>query len=148
VTVVEGRVAVFSEGQTPPLAHIPLPDLPVPNLSTPTARPQPAAILLAAGEQVTVTPKSVSQPVQATVSAATAWTQRRLVFRGASLAEVVEEFNRYNARHLVIRDPVQDFHVSGVFASNDPASLIRFLRERPGIRVTETDTEIRITREK
>jgi ferric-dicitrate binding protein FerR (iron transport regulator) len=60
---------------------------------------------------------------------------------------VAEEFNRYNERQLVIEDPkLYDFHISGVFSSTDPQSLIRFLRERPGVHVIETASEIRVVR--
>ena len=38
------------------------------------------------------------------------------------------------------------FHISGVFSSTDPQSLIRFLRERPGVHVIETASEIRVVR--
>jgi transmembrane sensor len=68
-----------------------------------------------------------------------------LVFESASLADVAEEFNRYNDRQLIVGDPsLETFHVSGVFSSTDPASLIRFLRARPGLRIVETQSQIRI----
>jgi len=114
VTVIEGRVAI-------------------------------RALLLAAGEQVTVTPQATRRTLHPNVASATAWTQRQLVFDSASLVDVASEFNRYNERKLVI-DPsaLGALHISGVFSSTDPASLIRFLRDRPGLRVTETPTQIRI----
>jgi transmembrane sensor len=105
-----------------------------------------AAVFLSAGEQVTVTPTQiVSAPGRADIAATTAWTQRRLIFDGSRLSDVVQEFNRYNRRQLVIEStPLSDFHVSGVYSSTDPASLIRFLREQPGMRITEDDNEVRI----
>jgi hypothetical protein len=36
--------------------------------------------------------------------------------------------------------------VSGVFSSTDPDSLIRFLQQRPGVKVTKTASQIRIER--
>jgi len=119
VTVVEGRVA---------------------------AAPTPAtSILLSAGEQLTVTSSSVHKTEHANVARATAWTDHQIVFEGASLIDVAEEFNRYNRKRLVIDGSRLDmFHISGVFSSTDPESLIRFLRDRPGLRVVETVTEIRI----
>ena len=81
------------------------------------------------------------------IAIATSWTQRQLEFESASLSEVAEEFNRYNERQLVIEDPtLYDFHISGVFSSSDPGSLVRFLRERPGVQVTETASEIRVSK--
>jgi transmembrane sensor len=83
----------------------------------------------------------------ANIAAATAWTQRQIVFDSATLAEVAEEFNRYNSRQLIVDAPESyPFHISGVFSSTDPESLIRFLRVRPDVHVTETRSEIRIAK--
>lgn len=127
VTVVEGRVAVG--------------DTVVPSDA-------PGATLVSAGEQVTVTAQAITKPKHTDVAAATAWTQHRLIFDGTPLLEVVENFNRYNARQLIIDDPaLAEFHVSGVYASTDPASLIRFLKEQPGVTVTESNDAVRIGRQ-
>jgi transmembrane sensor len=139
VTVVEGEVAVLApvaadrqraaEGSAVP--H----DLPV------------ATISVAAGEQLMVTSNLARKAAHANIAAATAWRERRIVFESATLSEVAEEFNRYNERQLVIDDPgLYDFHISGVFSSTDPDSLIRFLRERPGVKVSEERSEIRISK--
>lgn len=106
-----------------------------------------AAIFLSAGEQVTVTPAQVlPAPARADIAATTAWMQRRLIFDGSKLSDVAQEFNRYNRRQLVIESvELSDFHVSGVYSSTDPASLIRFLREQPGVKVTEDDNEVHIS---
>jgi transmembrane sensor len=124
VTVLEGRVAA---GLTDPSGGAP--------------------VLLSAGEQVTVTPTAVPKPHPADLAATTAWVQRRqMVFDGTKLADVVEEFNLYNRRQLMIESAtLSDLRVSGVYSSTDPASLLRFLREQPGIRIIETDTEVRIS---
>jgi transmembrane sensor len=159
VTVVEGRVSVQTSNatETPepvvPVVEVkaPLPAIrsgsnaapDVPPVSANTASKGEA--LLGAGEQLVVTPKSVSAPARADVTAATAWTRRSLVFDSSPLTEVAQEFNRYNTRRLVIDDPaLVDFHVSGVFSSVEPALLIRFLQTQPELIVTETDAEIRI----
>jgi transmembrane sensor len=107
-----------------------------------------APVFLSAGEQVTVTPAAIPIPQHADLTAATAWMQRRLTIDGAKLSDVVAEFNRYNHRQLVIEGKeLSDFHVSGVYSSTDPTSLLRFLREQSDIRIIETDTEVRITRQ-
>jgi transmembrane sensor len=85
--------------------------------------------------------------VRANLAAATAWTQHQLVFESATLADVAEEINRYNARQLVIDDAgLNDFHISGVFSSTDPASLVRFLRTRRDIIVNESGDVIHVNR--
>jgi len=124
VTVVEGRVTI------------------VPETNPKSSRLE----LLAAGEQATITQSSVESSA-ADVAAAIAWTQRRLMFQKTALAEVVREFNRYNDRPLRIADPhLQEFLISGTFSSTDPSSLLRFLREQPGMRVVESRDEVRIDR--
>lgn len=161
VTVVEGRVAVLA-GTSPfprPLLQAVAPRLQELARSsasirspTPPALPFPKAetgpdgnIFVAAGEQLTVTPKVLELAQHADVASATAWTQRELIFHSASLTEVADEFNRYNSRQLVIADPsLETFHISGVFSSSDLSSLVRFLRERPELRIVESRDEIRI----
>jgi len=188
VTVVEGRVAVYSAPQgLLSRASGEGPTLPVPaqattsspgssprnhSISPPSAAShgsnssvsdpeghaqQPdslnrrltsgSSFLLAAGEQVTVTADSAQRIANPNIAGATAWREREIVFESATLSDVAEEFNRYNQRKLVIEDPkLYGFHISGIFSSTDPDSLIKFLRERPGVKVTETSGEIRVER--
>jgi transmembrane sensor len=151
VTVVEGRVAVLSRSDTRTGEAVGPHEAAVPGGGAADARKPPIGgnppIFLSAGEQVLVTPLSMEKADHPNIAIATAWTQRQLEFESASLSDVAEEFNRYNQRQLVIEDPtLYDFHITGVFSSSDPASLVRFLRERPGVLVTETRTEIRVSR--
>jgi transmembrane sensor len=181
VTVVEGRVAVYSAQQgvlvdtSGAVATLPVPaQAPTPSgsasprkhavapssivSSSPTgqsAQPDPLAanvtgsssFLLTAGEQLTVTAEDAQRTVNPNIAGATAWRDREIVFESATLTEVAEEFNRYNQRQLIIEDPkLYGFHISGVFSSTDPDSLVRFLRQRPGVKVTETNGEIRVER--
>jgi transmembrane sensor len=168
VTVLEGRVAVYSNAHGAPAPESPPPSGagPAPAPASPAAtavssgssRPLSAspaglidpsgaaAVFLSAGEQLTVAPAEVglvSHHVD--IDTATAWMQRRLIFDGSTLSDVVQEFNRYNRRQLVIKGSrLGDFHLSGVYTSSDPSSLIRFLRDQPGITVTEESNEIQI----
>ena len=137
ITVVEGRVAILDSPATRALG--------TDGIKT-VERPQ--TTFLVAGEQITVTPKAARRTPHPDLAGATAWTQRQLIFDSASLTDVADEFNRYNERKLVL-DPsaLGNLHVSGVFSSTDPSSLIRFLRDRPGLRVIETPTEIRVEKD-
>lgn len=122
VTVLEGRVAV-----------VPIAD---------------TQSFLAAGEQLVVSHQVATKPLAVNPKTATAWTQRQLIFENASLSEVVEEFNRYSTRPIVMdAGDFHDFHVSGTYSSTNPDSLLRFLRVQTGIRLTESGSEIRITPE-
>jgi len=87
VTVAEGRVVVQRETQPDPGAA-----------SANPRQPAREATYVSAGEQVTVTAQSISRPHLADVTAATAWTQHRLIFDGARLRDLAEDLNRYNRR--------------------------------------------------
>src|SRR5262249_22219774 len=96
--------------------------------------------IVAAGEQLVMTPRVVTPPKRANIAAATAWTQRSLVFDASPLTEVAQEFNRYNRRRLVVESSqLRDFRISGVFSSVEPTLLLRFLRAQPELVVQETE---------
>lgn len=124
VTVVDGRVAVMT-----------------------AAKPRlPAETYVSAGEQLTVTSLIAAPPKPANIAAVTAWTEKKLIFESTPLREVVEEFNRYNRRQFVIRDPnLYEFHVSGVFPSTDAERMVEFLRRRFGITLSRSGDEIEIS---
>jgi transmembrane sensor len=140
VTVLEGRVAV----QSPAPRNAERADAP-----EATREPQPPEeLFLSAGQQVQLSSVKAPVPRAANVAAAKAWTQRHLVFDGTPLQDVVEEFNRYNTRQLVVDDRALDtFLISGYYATPDPASLLAFLRSERSIRVIERDDEVHITRQ-
>jgi transmembrane sensor len=157
VTVLEGEVAVLpTDGQHLGTANRNVPDTVPPagdaspgraTPPEPLGTPAAAAILLSAGEQITVTAHQVSKPKKTDTAAATAWTEQRLIFEATPLGDVAAEFNRYNAKKLVIGDAaLGSLGISGVYSSADPAALIGFLRAQPTLAITETQDEIRVTR--
>jgi transmembrane sensor len=134
VTVVEGRVAVSAA-----------PEADAPEAASGNG---PPALLLLAGQQAWVAPHAAPTPRQADPAAATAWTEGRLVFDATPLAEVVQEFNRYNTRQLSIDDPgLLGLHISGTFGTRDSAQMVRFLSQRFGLVAHDTDTGVRLSRE-
>ena len=150
VTVVEGTVAVLPAGHESS-GEIGKPSGTVLPASSPTPATSSGAneMLLMAGEQVTLAPAAAAapKPIKADVTAATSWAQHKLVFKGASLENVAEEFNRYNKRHLVIHDrEISSLKVTGIFSSTDPSSLIRFLEARSDIAVSESGNQILVSR--
>ncbi|HTX04752.1 MAG TPA: FecR domain-containing protein [Steroidobacteraceae bacterium] len=120
VTVVEGRVAVATPSQP---------------------------LYLSAGEQLDVHLGQLSlRPINVDISSTTAWTDGQVVLQSATLSDVAQVFNRYSARRLVARDlGRKPLRLSGVF-STDPNFLMRYLRSRPDIAVTENGSEIDIVR--
>jgi transmembrane sensor len=154
VTVLEGRVAVLATPDVAPSASdrssrelsrsLPGP-IETPEVTSTAELASSGAVLVSAGEQVIATRSRITRPAHADVAAATAWRQRELVFDSTPLAEVAAEFNRYNVKPLIVSDQqLNHFHVTGVFSSTDPASMLRFLRAQPEIRVDESDTGIHI----
>ncbi len=142
VTVIQGKVVVArqrpaSGGASDPLR--PMPHRAASALST---------VYLTAGEQLTVSPTRRMRPVRTNVTAAIAWVHHKLIFASTALRDVVQEFNRYNARQLVIASPsLETFTIDGVFSSTNPQSLIDFLRQSPGIKVTQTGDNVVISQQ-
>lgn len=126
VTVVEGLVAVKRSDVAvalPPPAAGDMARLPV--------------FELASGDQVAIpVAGEIATPSAVDADKAIAWTERRLVFDGDSLATVARELNRYNREQLVIADAMLARQpISGVFDANDPATLLSFLETVGGFRV-------------
>lgn len=149
VTVVEGRVAVLPDSLLQPVS-VKAVDSSAPAISAPDFAligPGGAGgLLLTAGEQVTLTAQATSRPTRTDVTAAIAWTQRKLVFASSPLTQVADEYNRYHQKRIVIRDRrLASFLVSGVFSATDSRAFVAFLRAQPNLTVHETDTEIEIS---
>jgi len=164
VTVVEGRVAVYrGTDPEPGVANYPAtlhggaaadhsaiaPNSAASGSGLATLQPPgTAAIVMSAGEQLTVNDPTapLTQPLQAIASTAIAWTEGQLVLDAVTLTDVAEEFNRYSTRHLTVEDRGESpLRLSGVFAT-DPDFLLRYLRQRPDITIEESATEVRIIR--
>jgi transmembrane sensor len=129
VTVLEGRVAV-SNGAT-------------------SALPATASAdeLLSAGEQMLVTPRKIEKHAAKDLAAVTSWTDGLLVFDAAPLSQVVQEFNRYNFKPLILKDAqLRDLQISGVFPATGAERITAFLRERFDVQAEETAHEIQLSR--
>jgi transmembrane sensor len=141
VTVLEGRVSLQTHStDTPP---------PAPNhvsAAGATANTTPS-LELAAGEQALISSAVIAKSPHANIEGATAWTQGQIEFDETPLAEAVVELNRYTRKPLIIASPsLSDLRISGVYSSTNIDSLLLFLRNQPDLTVTESDTEIRLTR--
>jgi transmembrane sensor len=122
VTVVEGRVAVFSSSATGGEAGN-------------------DRVLLSAGETVSRSTQRAGEVGSADVGRTIAWTERKLIFERRPLGEVAAEFNRYNRRIIEIRgDRLRSEEVTGVFQADDPDSFVAFLARLPGVRIESDGT--------
>lgn len=80
------------------------------------------------------------------VENALAWRDGMLTFDQSTLGEVVEEFNRYNQRKMVIVDPeVASIRIGGNFSTSNVDGFTRFLRNTFGLTVQTSHTEIKIS---
>jgi transmembrane sensor len=171
VTVVEGRVAVLpsptslsaASGPTRSMSQeVVSGDAPrIYSQSSPRANPVESTtklltadagtpsrneILVAAGEQVTISNNLLERQSHPDVAAATAWTEQKIVLNSTPLSEVVEEFNRHNTRKLVITDPrIAEIRISGVFSSTNPDSLLRGLEVMNQFRIRVLPDRVEIS---
>src|SRR3569833_2249972 len=118
VTVVDGRVAIVATGSREAAPG-----------SLPELSANDRAIIDKAG--------ALKLEHGVNEAEATAWMRRTLVFHRRPMAEVAEEFNRYNRQHIEIRSPaLQAQEITGTFRSDDPASFLAFIAGIPGVHVT------------
>ena len=94
----------------------------------------PGDIAIGEGSSTIVT----SKPITAIEDKLT-WRDGRLVFAATSLAEVADEFNRYNHQQLVITDPaVAAIRISGTFKASNVEAFVRLLKQAYGLKVEST----------
>jgi transmembrane sensor len=75
-----------------------------------------------------------------------AWRRGMLVFRHVTLAEAAAEFNRYNARKLVIADDIAGLKINGTFAKGSLDAFSRTAQYALGLHVASLDREIVLSR--
>lgn len=130
VAVIEGRVQVSSERPA----------------EAPSGPAAPQRAQIAAGESVSVMEGRITPPATIDVAEASAWQQRRLVFRGSPLEEIVAEYNRYN-RTPQIRlegERLRTRNFSGTYDADDPESLLAALVSEGRIEVDRQSDMITI----
>lgn len=116
VLVTEGVVEVWSEG----------------------AGEEPRRVT--AGERVFASDSAgAARPVPASleITRELAWREGQIVLDGEAFGAAAEEFNRYNARKIVIADPaLAEQKLVGWFRTNEPESFARAAAASFGARVT------------
>ena len=134
VTVVEGEVAVSANPSAG--ASIPL-----------------ETVSLVAGQRLrvpqaarAVPTERVEAPEVVNVRETIAWSRRQLVFDSQTLGEVVQEFNRYATRTIVLDDAaLAGRRISGVFDIHDGNNFLEFIRRMDHVVVAEYGDTVRVT---
>jgi transmembrane sensor len=89
--------------------------------------PEPA-VRVEAHKRLLATPAQVTQPQELTagqLAGAVAWENGVIDLNGRTIGEAAAEFNRYNARTIVIRDPaLASQTVVGQFQTTDPVAFV------------------------
>jgi transmembrane sensor len=102
--------------------------------SSTTTTVTPGDVAIGLGSSMTVISKSI-----AAIEDKLTWRDGRLVFAATSLAEVADEFNRYNHQQLVISDPaVAAIRISGTFKASNVEAFVRLLKQAYGLKVEST----------
>ena len=85
----------------------------------------PAPTMMRAGTRLEVGGKTPARPVAVDVAAATGWTDGRLTFQDAPLAQAVAEVNRYSRTKVVLGPGVPaDERVNGIFNAGDTQAFV------------------------
>lgn len=97
----------------------------------------PTPSFLIAGEQAIIgTDGKVAKGAELDISTTLAWRERRLAFRGTPLAEVAEQFNRYNIPQIHVAGPTLSARrITAVFNADEPQALITFLERDNSVQV-------------
>jgi transmembrane sensor len=149
----EGIVVTVAEGKVAVLPHEPSDDRNNSGVSAPPAGhpatergATTAEVLLTAGQQVIVPRRGPAKAVRAVdTDRELAWVAGRLVFDNESVADVVEEFNRYNVVQLHVASPrLAQRSVSGVFDASEPESFIGFMQSVVPVNVRRAGQDITI----
>ena len=100
-----------------------------------------ASVSLTPGQHLTVKESGIATVATLDARQVAPWRHRRLVFDSERLADVTAAFNRFNQPPILIEgDALRELRISGVFAANDPDSLLAFLRTIEGVEI-ETNAD-------
>lgn len=114
LTVIDGQVAIVGDG--PPAATVPA----------------------GTSAMIRATEVSVIKLAPVDIERRTAWQEGKIQLDGATLAQAVEEFNRYRIKPLVIGDPdLYGLRMGGMFSARDSAEFVEALKQTFGIRVMQ-----------
>ncbi|MEN4904430.1 FecR family protein [Luteimonas sp. TWI1416] len=127
VVVTEGRVRIETAGGPDEVLQAPLLEAGM------AARTQGDAVLVRARS-----PVELAQDLS--------WRTGQLVFRDTPMAEAIAEFNRYNARKLVVEDPaVGALRVGGIFRATELDAFVSLIQQGFPVQARTEDDRIVLT---
>jgi len=142
VAVIDGKVAVKTGEIYTESADTRL------NINPLKGQTNDGRLLLTAGQKADITPaKKTVHITSADIKAVSSWRFGQLIFESDRLADIAEQFNRYNQTHIIIVDKqLAETKFSGVFNADDPDSLIDFLEFTNDVNIDrQTQGAIRIS---
>lgn len=104
----------------------------------PTAGPA-----VTAGQRVSYSAgEPVSPPVAADIGVIRGWQSHRIVFSDVTLAEALQEYNRYMMVPIVLGNPeLAQRHINGVFVIGDESAFLGALRQGLHLQAVRSPTE-------
>lgn len=115
-------------------------DLIVPNPSSAPVVAERNMVVLARNGESLVTVKPPQE-----INNAMLWRSGLLVFSQETLADVVEDINRYNVRKIEVVGPARDIRIGGSFRSDNIEGFEQLLRDGFGLKIVEADNKIIIS---
>lgn len=105
----------------------------VPGKDAALMEPLPAgSVVRTARNEVLVQTKPVTE-----IEQSLSWRTGLLTFRNTPLADAIAEFNRYNARKIIIEDPaIAELEVGGIFRATNLAPFVQLLQDGFPVRAT------------
>lgn len=121
VTLMQGKIDVTAE---------------VADNTAGRAVPRIRHAVLTPGQQIMLTPQSVSDVRPASLPKASAWMSGRLVFENERLGDAVQEVNRYSAIKVVLVDSsMAEVRISGVFRAGRAENFVDALKASYPVKV-------------
>ena len=105
--------------------------------------PAPQAVTAGQSARITEAGLLIQNEPEPRVEEQLSWRTGVLVFRDARLENAVAEFNRYNARKILIADPaLKDLRVAGSFKATSTDAFVHLLEQAFPLRVVEREDSL------
>jgi transmembrane sensor len=109
---------------------------------------QPQSVILTPGDVVIATRTSLSMERQSTrrLSDDLGWRRGMLIFDRTPLADVVAQFNRYNAKKLSVSGSAAQMKIDGTFPATNIDDFLHLARDVLGLRVEQQPHAVMLSR--